>query len=64
MSVVMFLLCATVNVAPTKDAILIGQAVSFSGPNAIIHGSGALPTQTLWVEKVNGKRAIYKKGVW
>ena len=59
--VVMFLFCATVNVAPAKDTIRIGQAVSLSGPNAIIHLPGALPPQTLWVEEVNAKGGIYVK---
>jgi branched-chain amino acid transport system substrate-binding protein len=59
--VVMFLFCATVNVAPAKDTIRIGQAVSLSGPNAIIHTPGALPPQTLWVEGVNARGGIYVK---
>ena len=59
--VVMFLFCATVNVAPAKDKIVIGQAVSLSGPNAIIHTPGALPPQTLWVEGVNARGGIYVK---
>jgi hypothetical protein len=59
MSVDMFLLCATVIVAPAKDAVLVGQAVSLSGPHAIVHGCGALPTQALGVEKVNEKGGIY-----
>ena len=59
--VVMFLFCATVNVAPAKDNILIGQAVSLSGPNAIIHMSGGFPVQALWVEEVNARGGIYVK---
>jgi branched-chain amino acid transport system substrate-binding protein len=59
--VVMFLFCATANVAPAKDNIVIGQAVSLSGPNAIIHLPGALPPQTLWVEGVNARGGIYVK---
>jgi branched-chain amino acid transport system substrate-binding protein len=59
--VVMFLFCAIVNVAPAKDNILIGQAVSLSGPNAVIHAAGALVPQTLWVEEVNKKGGIYVK---
>lgn len=58
---IMFLFCATANVAPAKDTILIGQAVSLSGPNAIIHMAGGLPPQTLWVEGVNAKGGIYVK---
>src|SRR4030043_1355418 len=60
-SSIMFLYCATANVAPAKDNIVIGQAVSLSGPNAIIHLPGALPPQTLWVEEVNAKGGIYVK---
>ena len=59
--IVMFLFCTTINAAPAKDKIRIGQAVSLSGPNAIIHMSGALPPQTLWVEEVNAKGGIYVK---
>ena len=59
--VVMFLFCATVNAAPAKDTILIGQAVSLSGPNAIIHMPGGFPPQTLWVEGVNARGGIYVK---
>ena len=47
--------------AHSKDKIRIGQAVSLSGPNAIIHAPGALPPQTLWVEEVNAKGGIYVK---
>ena len=47
--------------AHAKDKIVIGQAVSLSGPNAVIHASGALPVQTLWVQEVNAKGGIYVK---
>ena len=47
--------------AESKDKIRIGQAVSLSGPNAIIHAAGALVPQTLWVESVNAKGGIYVK---
>jgi len=47
--------------AATKNEIVIGQAVSLSGPNAIIHIAGALVPQTLWVEQVNAKGGIYVK---
>jgi len=47
--------------AHSKDKIRIGQAVSLSGPNAIIHAAGALVPQTLWVEGVNAKGGIYVK---
>lgn len=46
---------------PPKDKIMIGQAVSISGPNAIIHASGGMPPQTLWIEDVNAKGGIYIK---
>ena len=47
--------------AGAKDQIVIGQAVSLSGPNAIIHASGGLPPQTLWVEEVNARGGIFIK---
>src|SRR4030042_5015048 len=46
---------------PKKDKIRIGQAVSLTGPNAVIHISGAFVPQTLWVEEVNAKGGIYVK---
>jgi branched-chain amino acid transport system substrate-binding protein len=46
---------------PAKDKIVIGQAVSMSGPNAIIHLPGAYVPQTLWVEQVNADGGIYVK---
>lgn len=55
------LLMAIPLAANSKDKIRIGQAVSLSGPNAIIHAPGALPPQTLWVEEVNAKGGIYVK---
>jgi len=47
--------------AHSKDKIRIGQAVSLSGGNAIIHAAGAMVPQTLWVEAVNAKGGIYVK---
>jgi branched-chain amino acid transport system substrate-binding protein len=47
--------------AHSKDKIRIGQAVSLSGGNAIIHMAGAFVPQTLWVESVNAKGGIYVK---
>ena len=44
-----------------KDKIRIGQAVSLSGPIAIIHNSGPAQTQKLWVDEVNAKGGIYVK---
>lgn len=46
---------------PPKDKIVIGQAVSLSGPNAIIHASGGLPPQRIWIDDVNAKGGIYIK---
>ncbi len=43
----------------TRDSIVIGQAVSLSGPNYVIHASGAMVPQTLWVEQVNAEGGIY-----
>ena len=59
--VAMFFSHATANAAPAKDKIRIGQAVSLSGPFAIIHGSGPAQTQKLWVDEVNAKGGIYVK---
>jgi branched-chain amino acid transport system substrate-binding protein len=47
--------------APAKDKIVIGQAVSLSGTNFIIHGPGAMVPQTLWIEGVNANGGIYLK---
>jgi branched-chain amino acid transport system substrate-binding protein len=44
---------------PEKDKIVIGQAVSLSGPNAIIHASGGMPPQRIWIDDVNAKGGIY-----
>jgi len=44
-----------------KDKIVLGQAVSLSGTNYIIHGGGAMVPQTLWVEDVNARGGIYLK---
>ncbi|MBN2040671.1 MAG: amino acid ABC transporter substrate-binding protein [Spirochaetes bacterium] len=46
---------------PAKDKIVIGQAASLSGLNAIIHNSGPAQTQQLWIEEVNAKGGIYVK---
>jgi len=51
----------TASSQPKKDKIRIGQAVSLSGPIAIIHGSGPAQTQKLWVDEVNAKGGIYVK---
>ncbi len=46
---------------PAKDKIVIGQATSLSGPFAVIHKSGPMQTQQLWVDEVNAKGGIYVK---
>jgi branched-chain amino acid transport system substrate-binding protein len=46
---------------PAKDKIVIGQAVSLSGPNAVIHASGGMPPQTLWIDDINAKGGLYIK---
>jgi branched-chain amino acid transport system substrate-binding protein len=43
----------------TRDRIVIGQAVSLSGSNSIIHLPGAFVPQSLWVEQVNADGGIY-----
>ncbi len=43
----------------TKDTIVLGQAVSFSGWNAIIHESFGQPPQDLWIAEVNAAGGIY-----
>jgi branched-chain amino acid transport system substrate-binding protein len=43
----------------TRESIVIGQAVSLSGPNAIIHSSYAANPQEMWVEDVNAKGGLY-----
>ena len=45
--------------AMAKDKIILGQAVSLSGPNAVIHGSGPAQTQKLWLDELNAKGGIY-----
>jgi branched-chain amino acid transport system substrate-binding protein len=60
--IMMFSLLMTFPLAAhSKDKIRIGQAVSLSGPNAIIHMAGAFVPQTLWVDQVNAKGGIYVK---
>jgi hypothetical protein len=45
-----------------KDKIVLGQAVSLTGANAVtIHLPGAFVPQTLWVEDVNARGGIYLK---
>jgi branched-chain amino acid transport system substrate-binding protein len=55
----LFTACPVAPVA--KDKIVIGQSVSLSGPNSIIHLPGAHVPQTLWIEEVNANGGIYLK---
>jgi branched-chain amino acid transport system substrate-binding protein len=59
--VVMFLFCATLNAAAPKDKIVIGQAISLSGPIAGGVAIAGGPIYELWVEEVNKKGGIYVK---
>ncbi|OGP69993.1 MAG: hypothetical protein A2169_01050 [Deltaproteobacteria bacterium RBG_13_47_9] len=59
--VVMFLFSATLNAAPAKDKIVIGQAISLSGPLAGAVQIAGGPIYELWVEEVNKKGGIYVK---
>jgi branched-chain amino acid transport system substrate-binding protein len=59
--VVMFLFCATLNAASPKDKIVIGQAISLSGPLAGAVQIAGGPIYELWVEEVNKKGGIYVK---
>jgi branched-chain amino acid transport system substrate-binding protein len=60
-SLLLALLIVLPGAVQAKDKIVIGQAVSLSGPNAVIHAAGGLPVQTLWVEEVNANGGIYIK---
>jgi len=59
--VVMFLFCPTVHAAPAKDKIVIGQAISLSGPLAGAVQIAGGPIYELWVEEVNKKGGIFVK---
>jgi branched-chain amino acid transport system substrate-binding protein len=59
--VVMFLFSAAVNAAPAKDKIVIGQAISLSGPLAGAVQIAGGPIYELWVEEVNKNGGIYVK---
>jgi branched-chain amino acid transport system substrate-binding protein len=61
--VVMFLFSAAVNAAPAKDKIVIGQAISLSGPLAGAVQIAGGPIYELWVEEVNKNGGIYVKDV-
>jgi len=59
--VLMFLFSATLNAAPPKDKIVIGQAISLSGPLAGAVQIAGGPIYELWVEEVNKNGGIYVK---
>jgi branched-chain amino acid transport system substrate-binding protein len=59
--VVMFLFCVTLYAAPAKDKIVIGQAISLSGPLAGAVQIAGGPIYELWVEEVNKNGGIYVK---
>ena len=59
--VFMFLFCVTLNAAPAKDKIVIGQAIALSGPLAGGVAIAGGPIYELWVEEVNKKGGIYVK---
>ena len=59
--VVLFLFCPALNAAPAKDKIVIGQAISLSGPLAGAVQIAGGPIYELWVEEVNKKGGIFVK---
>jgi branched-chain amino acid transport system substrate-binding protein len=59
--VVLFLLCPALHAAPAKDKIVIGQAISLSGPLAGAVQIAGGPIYELWVEEVNKKGGIFIK---
>jgi branched-chain amino acid transport system substrate-binding protein len=59
--VVLFLLCPALHAAPAKDKIVIGQAISLSGPLAGAVQIAGGPIYELWVEEVNKKGGIFVK---
>lgn len=59
--VVIFLFAPMVNAGPAKDKIVIGQAISLSGPLAGAVQIAGGPIYELWVEEVNKKGGIYVK---
>jgi branched-chain amino acid transport system substrate-binding protein len=42
-----------------KDKIVIGQAVSLTGPSAFMYGMAAKPVQEMWIDEVNAAGGIY-----
>src|SRR4030043_1665505 len=59
--VTIFLFCVTVNTAPAKDKIRIGQAVSITGPLGPSNAVVSTPYYDLWVKDVNAEGGIYVK---
>jgi branched-chain amino acid transport system substrate-binding protein len=57
--VFMFLFSSTLQAAPAKNKIVIGQAISLSGPLAGAVAIAGGPIYELWVEEVNKKGGIY-----
>jgi branched-chain amino acid transport system substrate-binding protein len=59
--VIMFVFCATLNAAPPKDKIVIGQAISLSGPFAPGVAISGGRIYVMWSEEVNKNGGIYVK---
>jgi branched-chain amino acid transport system substrate-binding protein len=59
--VAIFLFYAPVNAAPVKDKIIIGQAVSLTGPLGPSNAVVSTPYYDLWVKDVNAEGGIYVK---
>ena len=59
--IVLFLVYAPVNAAPVKDKIVIGQAVSLTGPLGPSNAVVSTPYYDLWVKDVNAEGGIYVK---
>jgi branched-chain amino acid transport system substrate-binding protein len=60
-SIVLFLVYAPLNAAPVKDKIVIGQAVSLTGPLGPSNAVVSTPYYDLWVKDVNAEGGIYVK---
>jgi branched-chain amino acid transport system substrate-binding protein len=58
---VMFLICANDNTALAKDKIIIGQAVSITGPLGPSNAVVSTPYYDLWVKDVNAEGGIFIK---
>jgi branched-chain amino acid transport system substrate-binding protein len=59
--VIVFVFCATLNAAPPKDKIVIGQAISLSGPFAPGVAISGGRIYVMWSEEVNKNGGIYVK---